>query len=86
MKSAHDETNDILQDFMSTTKRMETLNTENHRMDAAIECLVSFMVIGIIFTGLVLLYWSQENATIEPDCSANCIELEMSMNSPKKGE
>lgn len=76
MKSAHDETNDILQDFMSTTRRMEALNQENHRMDAAIECLVSLIITGIIFTGLGLLYWSQENVTIEPDCIESCIELE----------
>ena len=76
MKSAHDKTTAILQDFMTTKKRMDALNHENHRIDAAIECLLSLIITGIIFTGLGLLYWSQENVTVEPDCAQICIELE----------
>lgn len=78
MKSAHDETNAILQDFMTTKKRMDALNQENHRIDAAIECLLSLIITGIIFTGLGLLYWSQENDGTDTGvgCIEDCLEPE----------
>ena len=76
MKSAHDETNDILQDFMTTKRRMDALNHENHRMDAAIECLVSLIITGIIFTGLGLLYWYQKNDGTDSGCVEDCLEPE----------
>ena len=78
MKSTHDKTTAILQDFMTTKKRMDALNHENHRMDAAIECLLSLVVTGIIFTGLGLLYWSQENdrADTGGGCIEDCLEPE----------
>lgn len=78
MKTAKEQTNDLLKDFWTTTQRMEALNQENHRMDAVIEAVVTLILCCVIFSGLGLLYWYQENDGTDTGvgCIDDCLELE----------
>lgn len=77
MKTAHEQTNELLKDFWKTTQRMESLNTENHRMDAVIEAVASLILCCVIFSGLGLLYWYQEHDGTDTGvgCIDDCLEL-----------
>lgn len=84
MKNAHDETNQVLRDYMTTQRRMDALNMENHRQDDAIELLVSWAVLGILVTGILLIMayqqeidcWLSPGTDICVGCTDDCLEPE----------
>lgn len=84
MNTPHDETNQVLRDYMTTQQRMDTLNTEHHRQDDAIDLLVGWVVVGILITGIliVLAYrdeidcWLSPGTDICVGCTDDCLEPE----------
>ncbi len=84
MTTPRDETNQVLRDYMTTQRRMDALNIENHRQDDAIELLVRWVVFSILFTVilLVLAYQDEIDCWINPGtdlclgCTDDCLEPE----------
>jgi hypothetical protein len=78
MNTPRDEKNQILRDYMTTQRRMDALNIENHRQDDAIELLVGWVVFGILVTVilLVLAYRDEIDCWFNPgtDTCVQCID------------
>ena len=79
MKTAKDQTNEYLQDIITSQERVAELNERDRPMDAVVEVVVSLIFCCIIFSGLGLLYWYQENDGTDTGvgCIDDCLELEV---------